>query len=54
MQAPQIIMLIFSLISLLYSANRHGKPKESKENFISTFISVSLQLAILYWGGFFK
>jgi len=52
--APQIIMLSIVLLNLLISAHLHGKPKKEKNyNFFVNLIAYSIQLGIMYWGGFF-
>ncbi len=49
---PQTIYVTLLLVSLLISANRHGKPRTA-ENFPIYFISALLTLGLVYWGGFF-
>lgn len=53
MNIPQVILLILFGVSLLLSANQHGKQKEGTYNFWPSFIAIVLQLFLLYWGGFF-
>jgi len=48
----QIVMLIMVFASLLLTANKHGKPRDNY-NFWNNAIAVIIQLALLYWGGFF-
>lgn len=54
MKSPQIVMIILFAISLLLTSNQHGKAKEGKYNFWAALVSVMIQVAVLYWGGFFK
>lgn len=49
----QILYLVLALISLLISANQHGKEKTKKENFWVSFISALIMILILTKGGFF-
>ena len=49
----QIILLSMFLISGFIQANKHGKPKEGKESFWYWLIAFSINLSLLYWGGFF-
>lgn len=50
---PQIIYFALVLISLLFAANQHGKPKKGKHNFWVTVIACIISISILWWGGFF-
>ncbi len=52
MKAPQIILLAWWAISLLYTANQHGKPI-GKASFWATFTKFVITMSLLYWGGFF-
>ena len=65
MKAPQIIMLAFLGISLLFAARGHGKERREKwwtetpgevekRNFWTSFVACCIWIAVLYWGGFFK
>lgn len=54
MHLPQILMLSLFGIALLLEARDHGKPKTGKDNFFLSATAISLQLALLAWGGFFK
>lgn len=54
MGTPQIIFIALSIVSLLLSANMHGKERTGKHNFWVTFIRVVIMYSILYWGGFFN
>lgn len=50
---PQITLLFLVAITLLLAANRHGKKKEGEHDFWSVLIALTIELTILYWGGFF-
>ncbi len=50
---PQIITLALWMIILGRDANRHGKKIETVENAWATLISIVLNFALLYWGGYF-
>lgn len=54
MGTSQIILLALYGVSLLCSANLHGKEKKGKYNFWLNFTSAAITLSLLYWGGFFK
>ena len=49
---PQIIMLVFVALNLIISGHQHGKPKEGKHNLWIGLIGLSIQMWILYSGGF--
>jgi hypothetical protein len=51
--APQIIYLSVLLISLLISANQHGKPKEGNYNFWTNLLAYTIGFIIVAAGGFF-
>lgn len=51
---PAIILICLCAIGLICSAYCHGKPKVGKNNFWIILIAYSLQLFILWWGGFFN
>jgi hypothetical protein len=51
---PQIIILALALIMLMFSDYKHGQPKEGKWNFWGSLFVVTINLLILYWGGFFN
>lgn len=52
MGIPQIIYLSLTFMTLLLSANLHGKQKGT-ENLFITLIARALTIGLLYWGGFF-
>lgn len=51
---PQGIVLSLLLIHLGIYIAKHGEPRNEKYNVLYAFISVILNLALLWWGGFFK
>lgn len=51
---PQIIYLSIAFIGLLYSAHKHGTPKDGKNNFWIQLFATIIGLVILYFGGFFN
>ena len=53
MGIPQIAMIALYMISLGVSLSEHGKKTIKTENFLTSLISVSIQLTLLWWGGFF-
>lgn len=54
MGIPQIIYIVIVALALGLSLAKHGEVEMKRENFWTTFIASSIQLAILYWGGFFS
>lgn len=54
MGIPQIIYIVLLALALGLSLAEHGELQVKRENFWTTFVSVLIQLAILYWGGFFS
>lgn len=52
--APQIIWLTFVVMSLGVNAIQHGKNREDKYNFWAVLISFFINVALLWWGGFFS
>ena len=53
MGIPQIILLMLEAMAVGIALVNDGKVITKKENFLSTFISVGIVLALLWWGGFF-
>ena len=51
---PQIVMIVLFAMSLGISAATHGKPKDGNNSFFLSLLSVVIQVAILWWGGFFS
>ena len=49
----QIIYLVLLFVGLLIEANQHGKDKKGKHNFFTSFIAMTIQIGLMYWGGFF-
>ena len=53
MSAPQVVMNVLFSLGLLISANEHGKPR-SNANFWTSLIAACIEVAILWWGGFWR
>ena len=53
-KAPQIIMIVSMAISLYSALQKHAKPKEGNESFWVSFLGVCIEVAILWWGGFWN
>lgn len=51
---PQIIMTALLLLSLGISIAQHGTPKTGHNNAWINFIAVVINIALLYWGGFYE
>ncbi|WP_185748270.1 hypothetical protein [Metaclostridioides mangenotii] len=51
---PQIIMIVLYVLVIGISLADHGKERTGKQNFFSTTIGTSIQIALMYWGGFFS
>jgi hypothetical protein len=49
---PQIIMIALIISSIVISIVNHGKKREPY-NAYSVLIGAVLEVALLYWGGFF-
>ena len=50
----QIIYLVLTFMSLGITLALNDTPKTGKHNFGVSLVSASLQLSLLYFGGFFK
>ena len=50
----QFIVLAILFINIGVALVTDGKPRTGKHSFMTTFISVVIQIWILYAGGFFK
>lgn len=53
LQAPQLTYFAIILLSLGIAIKEHGTPKEGNNNVFTALISTLIQMAIMYWGGFF-
>jgi 1-acyl-sn-glycerol-3-phosphate acyltransferase len=49
-----IIILLFMLITLLFSAYNHGKPRTGKGNFWTSLLAVVLWMIAFYYAGLFN
>ena len=50
---PQLIWIGFLIVSLCVDGVRHGKPKSGKYDIYSSLVAYAINIALLYWGGFF-
>lgn len=50
---PQIIYLVLALTSLMVGSYNHGKISKKPYNVWYTISAFSIQISLLYWGGFF-
>lgn len=53
MKVPQIIIIVLFAFSLGSHLMAHGQPKTGKYNFWTAFLSAAIEIAVLWWGGFF-
>lgn len=53
MGIPQILMIVIIAMGLGISMVEHGKPKTGKNNFFTSLIASVIEIALLYFGGFF-
>ena len=51
---PQLIFCGLVLFALGTTAAKHGEEKGGKHNFFLCFAAYALEIALLYWGGFFS
>lgn len=53
-EAPQIIMICLCVFNLAINMAKHGEVKEGeKYNAGITFLSIMIEIGLLWWGGFF-
>ena len=50
---PQGILLSLYLLGLGIALAKHGQEKDEKHNFLLSLAITVLQVALLWWGGFF-
>lgn len=50
---PQIILLTLAILSLFLSIKKHGTIDPKPRDATNTLIGWLIQIALLYWGGFF-
>jgi hypothetical protein len=50
---PQVIYLALIILGLGIAIAKHGQPRDNYNGGV-TFIAAIIELALLYWGGFFK
>ena len=53
MKIPQIIMIFLWSMGLGIALVKDGEPRGDKYSFGMTFIATVMEIAILWWGGFF-
>jgi hypothetical protein len=53
MGTPQIIFLVLVGLELLFTAYKHGQPKDEKYNIFVKLINAGIIIWILIAGGFF-
>ena len=53
MKIAKILLITLYAISLLISANEHGKPKTGRNSFWTALVGMAIQMGLLWWGGFF-
>jgi hypothetical protein len=53
MNAPQIIVIAASALSIGISFAKHGEPADVTHSLPRTMLAVALNIGLLYWGGFF-
>ena len=51
--AAQIIFLTLMLIAVVLQGINHGKQREDKYNVWIALSSAAVEIALLWWGGFF-
>lgn len=54
MKLPQLILLGFMVLGLGVALAKHGQPRNDKYNFGISLITSAIEIALLYWGGFFN
>jgi hypothetical protein len=50
---PQGIYLALVFLGMIHAINQHGKDREDKYDAKVGFVSTSIILVLLWWGGFF-
>ena len=51
--AAQIIFLALILVAIVLHGINHGKEREDKYNVWLAMVSAAIEIALLWWGGFF-
>ena len=51
---PQWSMVALAATSLLITANQHGKPKTGKTSFWVTATAITIEMTLMYFGGFWS
>lgn len=53
MKTPQIIMIIIMSMNLTINLVKDGEPRDGKYSFFGALFGAGINIAILWWGGFF-
>lgn len=54
MKTPEIILIVLWSLGLLFSASKHGKPKEGDHNIFVSIIALAITISLLMWAGLFN
>lgn len=54
MGIPQIIVICVTFLAIGIEMSRHGEKRKGTYNVFISILGNAINLAILYWGGFFK
>jgi len=54
MKTPEIILIVIWSIGLLFTAYKHGKPRDSNYNIFASIVALSIHIALLVWAGLFN
>ena len=54
MRTPEIILIVLWSLGLLYTAHKHGQPKELEYNIFVSIVALSINIALLMWAGLFN
>lgn len=50
---PQFVYFVWAFAGLLIGAHRHNRLKTGTHGILSTIIAISIEVGIIWWGGFF-
>jgi hypothetical protein len=53
-KAPQIIMIVLLSINIVIALMKHGEPRNDKYSVWVALINAAINVALLWWGGFFS
>lgn len=54
MNLPQILYIGLNMIGFGVHLAKHGQPREDKYNAGTAFVSLMIEIGLLWWGGFFN